>query len=149
MEKTGSSLQQRFLETDLGGRNGLWRWLKNIPRVYLEAPRGRLFGSDNLLGMLSFDCQCDIDAETRSMDCDEDNVTVYPSITEALNTEEDNDCDEMGFCDDDRDDDPTTYPGGTEACDDCDDNCDASVAEASFESWYMGTDGDGNGDNDA
>jgi hypothetical protein len=47
------------------------------------------------------------------------------------------DCDDL---------DPASYPGGTEVCDEADNNCDGVVDEGVTQSWFVDADGDGFGD---
>ena len=49
------------------------------------------------------------------------------------------DCDDL---------DPSSYPGGTETCDEADNNCDGTVDEDVQSTFYLDTDGDGYGDPD-
>ena len=100
-------------------------------------------------------------------DCDDADAEAYPGHAEVCDaTGHDEDCDPstVGFRDQDSDgyvdaaccngshcgDDcndtrPTAHPGGTEACDSFDNDCDASTDEGVLETFYPDGDGDGFG----
>ena len=95
------------------------------------------------------DCDGEIDedasdAETWYADLDGDGYGGTRFTTEACEapggyTSDSSDCDDL---------DDSAYPGGTEVCDDADNDCDGDTDEdaADQETWYADTDGDGYGD---
>ncbi|MFO0686842.1 MAG: putative metal-binding motif-containing protein [Sandaracinus sp.] len=100
-------------------------------------------------------------------DCDDADPEAYPGhmeVCDAAHRDEDCDPSTVGFRDQDSDgyldaaccngalcgDDcndtrPTAHPGGTEACDSFDNDCDAAIDEGVLETFYPDTDGDGFG----
>ena len=69
------------------------------------------------------------DASTESQSCDGDEGTVADAT----------DCDDT---------DSSAYPGGTEECDEADDDCDGTVDEGVQTTFYVDADGDGEGSED-
>jgi hypothetical protein len=90
-------------------------------------------------------------------DCDDTDSAVYPGAFETCADAIDLNCDgSIGYSDADGDGwaaciecddgDAAVNPDATEICDGIDNNCDGSVDEGGFTTWYADADGDGYGD---
>ncbi|MBK9649273.1 MAG: putative metal-binding motif-containing protein [Deltaproteobacteria bacterium] len=105
----------------------------------------------------SGDIDADGDGSPASEDCDDNNNTVSPDLTEIPYNQSDDDCDPATPDDDldadgaplaeDCDDqDPTRSPEAAEVCDGVDQDCDGEIDEGGGSLFYADDDGDGFGD---